>query len=155
MVNATNCSELVRRSQWDNGSSMSFQWLQMRIGEEKERRDREAQVLARLPRAIDELERSLAACVDAFCSSFGDGARLTRDGLAMNVTAEGGAVDIGPVLELPGIEIRHNGGARQIQVGMLPGDRVFYLDITADKYLSMEELTRLVLDRILFPRLKE
>ena len=54
-----------------------------------------------------------------------------------------------------GVEIRRNGSARQIQVGMLPGDRVYFLDLTADQYLSMEELTKLILDRVLFPKLQE
>jgi len=135
---------------------MSFQWLEMRIGEEKDRREREAQVLARLPRAIDELERSLAACVDAVGAAFGaEAVQLTRNGLHLNATGEGGAVEVAPVLELPGIEIRRNGSARRIQVGMLPGDRVFYLDLSHDQYLSMEELTKLILDRVLFPKLQE
>jgi hypothetical protein len=135
---------------------MSFQWMQMRISEETERRDREAQVLARLPHAVDELETSLAMCIDAFGAAFGSGsARVTRDGLHLNVTGDGGTVEVAPVLELPGIEIKRNGSSRPVQVGMLPGDRVFYLDLTADQYLSMEELTRLILDRVLFPKLKE
>ena len=37
---------------------MSFQWLQMRITEEKDRRAREAQILERLPRALDELHKT-------------------------------------------------------------------------------------------------
>jgi len=135
---------------------MSFQWLQMRIGEEKDRRNREAEVLARLPRAFDELEASLAGCVNAFSTEFGsESARLRRDGLKLSVAGDGGTVEVNPLLELPGIEIRRNQSAREIKVGMLPGDRVFYLDVTADQYLSMDELTRLILDRVLFPKLQE
>jgi hypothetical protein len=135
---------------------MSFQWLDMRIGEEQDRRGREADVLARLPRAFDELEASLAACIDAFSTAFGsDSARLRRDGLKLSAAGDGGTVEVNPLLELPGIEIRRNQSAREIKVGMRPGDRVFYLDVTADQYLSMEELTRLILDRVLFPKLQE
>jgi len=135
---------------------MSFQWLHMRIGEEQDRRNREAEVLARLPRAFDELEASLAGCVEAFTKQFGgDSTRLRRDGLKLSVTGDGGTAEVNPLLELPGIEIRRKDAARQIKVGMLPGDRVFYLDVEADQYLSMDELTRLILDRVLFPKLQE
>ncbi len=135
---------------------MTFQWLQMRIGEETERRDREAQVLARLPSAIDELEGHLTACVEAFNAAFsGSPARLTRNQLDMRIQGEGGTAEVVAVLELPGIEVRRPGTARQIKIGVLPGDRVFYLDLEADQYLTMDELTRLILDRILFPKLKE
>src|ERR1700682_3962854 len=47
-----------------HGETMSFQWLQMRIQEEKERRQREANILERLPRALEELHRSLIVCVE-------------------------------------------------------------------------------------------
>jgi hypothetical protein len=135
---------------------MSFQWLHMRIGEEKDRRDREAEVLARLPRAFDEMEASLTGCVEAFAAEFGgDSVKLRRDGLKLSANGDGGAVEVNPLLELPGIEIRRNGSAREIKIGMLPGDRVFYLDVTADQYLSMDELSRLILDRVLFPKLQE
>lgn len=135
---------------------MSFQWLQMRIGEEKERRDREAQVLARLPRAIDELEGSLRSCLKAVAEAFGgDAAQLSRKDLDLLVEGDGGAVEVATILELPGIEIRRGDTRRQLQIGTLPGDRVYYLDLTADQYLAMDELTRLILDRVLFPKLKE
>jgi hypothetical protein len=134
---------------------MPFQWLQLRMSEEKERRERERQVLERLPSAVDEMEAAVRECLDACAEAFGNAARLARNGLDLTVTGEGGAVEVAAVLELPGIEIRRNGSARQIQIGMLPGDRVFYLDRTADQYLSMDELTRLILDRVLFPKLKE
>lgn len=134
---------------------MSFQWLQMRIGEEKERRDREAQVLARLPRAIDELEGSLRSCLNAVAEAFGATAQLSRKDLDLLVEGDGGAVEVATILELPGIEIRRGDTRRQLQIGTLPGDRVYYLDLTADQYLAMDELTRLILDRVLFPKLKE
>ena len=53
-----------------NWHSVSFQWLQLRITEEKERRDREAQILARLPGAVDELRDSLAICVEDYTAAF-------------------------------------------------------------------------------------
>jgi hypothetical protein len=41
----------------------------------------------------------------------------------------------------------------EIVVGLLPGDMLFYRD--GDKYLTMEELTRRILDQALFPKLAE
>jgi hypothetical protein len=135
---------------------MSFQWLQMRIGEEKDRREREAQILERLPRAVDELQQNLQECVDAYTGSFGSGAaRLTRDGLCLTVANGPASVSVVAAPELPGFEIQREGAPMQVQIGILPGDRLFYLDVSADQYLSMEELTRRVLDRVLFPKLRE
>jgi hypothetical protein len=40
-----------------------------------------------------------------------------------------------------------------IEVGLLPGDKLFYRD--QDQFVTMEELTRRILDRALFPKLGE
>jgi hypothetical protein len=40
-------------------------------------------------------------------------------------------------------------------VGVLPSDKLYYRDCEQDKYLTMEELTRRILDRVLFPKLRE
>jgi len=40
-------------------------------------------------------------------------------------------------------------------VGLLPSDKLFYRDRAQDKYIAMDELTRRVLDRALFPALPE
>src|ERR1044071_2388024 len=50
---------------------MSFQWLEMRIQEEKDRRHREAQILERLPRILEDLHRTLAVCVKEYGRAFG------------------------------------------------------------------------------------
>ena len=57
--------------------------------------------------------------------------------------------------QLPGLQVQREGSTMSIQIGILPGDRLFYLDVGADQYLSMEELTRKILDRLLFPKLRE
>ena len=41
----------------------------------------------------------------------------------------------------------------EIVVGILPDQNLYYRD--ADKYLTMEELTRRILDKALFPKLGE
>src|SRR3954452_17193780 len=135
---------------------MSFQWLDLRIIEEKERRAREAQILGRLPDALDEMRESLAACVEAYNSAFGEGrAVLTSEGTRLTVAADGKHVDLVVDTKLPGFQIQREAFSLAVQVGVLPGDRLFHLDVAADQYLSMDELTRRILDRVLFPGLKE
>src|SRR5579864_8809477 len=145
--------------------TMSFQWLQMRITEEKERRERESQILERLPRALDELMGSLSACIESYTGAFGaESAELTRDGLKLRLVVrerngrgwqECGGVAILAVPELPGFEVKRGETALAIEVGVLPGDNLFYRDREVDQYLTMEELTRRILDRALFPKLRD
>jgi len=135
---------------------MSFQWLELRIIEEKERRAREAAILARLPGAVEELRESLTSCVEAYTGAFGESAAvLTQDGLRLTVASEGKEVEVIADPTLPGFQVQHEGGSLAVQVGLLPGSNLFYLDVAADKYLSMDELTRKILDRVMFPKLKE
>jgi len=41
------------------------------------------------------------------------------------------------------------------EVGLLPNGRLSYRDREADQYLNIEDVTRRMLDRVLFPKLKE
>jgi hypothetical protein len=144
---------------------MSFQWLQLRITEEKERREREAMILERLPRALDELRTSLASCIDSYTAAFGpEAADLRLTGLKLQVIVrestdlgwkECGGVEIDAVPSMPGFEVRYGGTTLAIEIGMLPGDRIYYRDREIDQYLTPEELTRRILDRALFPKLKD
>lgn len=145
---------------------MNFQWLEMRITEEKERRQKEAALLARLPRALEELGRDLSACVEAYQQAFGN---ESADILAMahkiKVTVrdqkdgkwqQTGKVEITVNASVPGFQV-DRGGAEpsMVEVGLLPDDKVFYRDRDQDRYLTVEELTRRMLDRSLFPKLAE
>ena len=144
---------------------MSFQWLQMRITEEKERRTREAQILERLPRALEELYKCLAECIENYVRAFGmqsaDATLLpSKIRVVVREEREGkwqprAKVEITAVPTLPGFQIDREAGPLVIEVGMLPGDRIFYRDQELDQYLTMEELTRRILDRTLFPKLRE
>jgi hypothetical protein len=51
----------------------------------------------------------------------------------------------------PSLHIDRSGDVLDIEVGLLPGDKVFYKD--GEEFLTMEELTRRILDRALFPKL--
>ncbi len=145
---------------------MSFQWLTMRITEERERREREAQIHERLPRALDELHRALAECVESYTNAFGaEAAELQLEGSRFRVLVrdelegqwqQGAQVEIDVVTNLPGFQINREGGEPLlIEVGMLPGDKLFYRDREQDQYVSMDELTHRALDRALFPKLRE
>jgi len=144
---------------------MSFQWLQMRITEEKDRRARESQISQRLPRALEELHKMLAECVESYVRAFGmQSADVTLLPSKIRVVVreenEGkwqprGKIEITMVHTLPGFQIDREAGPLVIEVGMLPGDRIFYRDQELDQYLTMEELTRRILDRTLFPKLRE
>jgi len=134
--------------------TMSFQWLQIRITEEKERRERERAILDRLPRALTELRESLTICVDAYNEAFGAGSvSLALEQGIMHMVAGGGKIEIVTDPALPGFRVERGSDPLLIQVGILPGDKLFYGD--GEKYLTAEEMTRRILDRTLFPRLVE
>ena len=142
---------------------MSFQWLGMRIQEEQERREREAQILARLPRALEEAHRHLALCVEAYAGAFGPESadihlKASKIGITIREEQDGkwqqrAKVEVTIIASLPGFRIERGGEPLMIEVGLLPGDKLFYRD--KDEFLTMEELTRRILDRALFPKLGE
>jgi len=144
---------------------MSFQWLQMRIQEEKERRERESQILESLPRTLEEIHGALAACVENYTKAFGPESatisllpskiRITileqRDGRWQTTSR----VEVGTVAAVPGLQIDRGESSMVVEVGMLPGNKVYYRDRDQDKFLTMEELTRRILDRAFFPKLQD
>jgi|SRR5579871_2702 len=140
------------------------QWLEMRIQEEKERRDREARTLERLPSALEEVHGELRDCIANYTAAFGaQTAAVEADGGKLRVTVrdeQGGewvaraTVEVAAVPELPGFRIERGQQPRlEIQVGLLPGDKLFYRD--GDEYIGLAELSRRILDRALFPKLAE
>jgi hypothetical protein len=137
--------------------SMPFQWLSMRIGEEQDRRAREQEILERLPAAVDELCRELSGCAREFNTAFGpNAARVQQAGTNITVSCANNTVDVVADTELPGFHVLREGSSPlAVRIGVLPGDRLFYFDVAGDQYLSMEELTRRILDRVLFPKLRE
>jgi len=143
--------------------TVEFKWLQMRLAEEKDRREREAMILDRLPLAIDELHTSLESCINSYNAAFGPHAvemeshprRIRIQMRDSHGKGESSRVEIVASPALPGFQIDRGGSPLTIEVGMLPGDRLFYRDREKDQYLTMEELTRRILDRVLFPKLGE
>jgi hypothetical protein len=85
-----------------------------------------------------------------------DDARLQQNGLNLTVSCANITVDVVADAELPGFHVLREGASPlAVKIGVLPGDRLFYFDVAADQYLTMEELTRRILDRVLFPKLRE
>jgi hypothetical protein len=145
---------------------MSFQWLRMRITEEQDRRDREGQIQERLPRAVADVKQALAACVESYTSAFGkEAAELQIDGWMLRVMVreqldgnwqERTQVEIEADTALPGFRINREGlEPLMIEVGLLPGDKLFYRDRVLDQYVSMDEITHRALDRAFFPKLRD
>jgi hypothetical protein len=144
-------------------TGMSFQWLDMRITEEKQRREREATAQERLPRAFDELYGHLRACVEAYQSAFGaESAEIRRHEADIQVTVHAeragqwqqcAQVCVQAVPALPGFRVENGGEPFQIHVGALPGDRLLFKH--EEQYLTVELLTRLILDPALFQNLGE
>jgi len=144
---------------------MGFQWLQMRIQEERERREREAHILESLPRTLDEVHQAVVECVKTYTEAFGaESANVALLPSKIRVTLldqrdgrwqTSSKVEVGIVTSVPGLQIDRGDLSMVIEVGLLPGEKVYYRDREQDKYLTMEELTRRILDRAFFPRLQE
>jgi hypothetical protein len=142
---------------------MSLEWLQTRISEEKDRREREARILERLPRALQEIHATLTACIEAYTQAFGpEVAQIRFDESRIVVTVreqrqgsweETARVEIALAPKLPGFQVEGAGEPVLVEVGLLPGDRLFYKH--REKFLSLEDVTRRALDRTLFPKLGE
>jgi len=140
---------------------MNLQWLTMRINEEQERRQREDNIRKRLPRALEELHVSLTECLDTYTSAFGPQSASIEFGegqIRVEIRDELNGrwtkrAEIGIVNEvaLPGFRIERGGEPYSVEVGVLTGDKLFYRD--GDEYITIEELTRRILDRALFPKL--
>lgn len=144
---------------------MAFQWLQMRIQEERERRERQANNLARLPGALQEIHDHLAECIRSYNENFGANSAdivLLPNRIKVTVRQELDGkwqvlseVAVVPVPDMPGFRVERGEDSLAVEVGLLPSDKLFYRDCEQDLYLTMDEFTRRILDRALFPALKE
>jgi hypothetical protein len=144
---------------------MNFEWLRMRIQEEQDRRGRETSALDRLPRALDELHGMLKECVTNYTEAFGDeSAEIHQRSGRIKVTGREqvdgkwqpiAKVEVISMPDIPGFRLERGEYSLAIEVGVLPSDKLYYRDCEQDKYLTMEELTRRILDRVLFPKLRE
>ena len=144
---------------------MTIEWLRMRIQEEQERRKREEQTLHRLPLAMEELHELVKDCLADYTAAFGaESAEIAHRPGRLKIIAreqqngkwqDVSQVDVIAVQDLPGIRVERGESSVAIQIGLLPNDKLFYRDCEQDTFLTVEDLTRRILDRALFPKLKE
>jgi hypothetical protein len=144
---------------------MGFHWLQSRIQEERDRRQREALTLNRLPQALEELYAILKEGITAYQEAFGAEtvesvllpsrikitAMADRDGRWQPVSK----VEVAVAPEIPGFRIERGDSSTDVEVGLLPSNNLYYRDRERDVYLTLEDVIRRVLDRVLFPKLPE
>jgi hypothetical protein len=119
---------------------MSFQWLQMRISEENERRKREAATLERLPSALEEVHGAILTCIENYQEAFGPEAadvhlQSSKIRVISREKVEGrwqqiALVEVVLVPTMPGFQIDYGNGVEPllIEVGLLPSDKIFYRD---------------------------
>src|ERR1700724_2343033 len=108
---------------------MSFQWLQMRITEEKDRRAKESSIFSRLPSALDELRANLVECVEAYNEAFvSDSAKVEMSGSDIHITGRDALAKVSIDPALPGFLIERGSESLSVEVGLLPGDRLFFRD---------------------------
>lgn len=144
---------------------MSFQWLHLRIQEEKDRRERETLTLERLPVALEELHGILKEGVNSYLAAFGpDTVDIVLLPSRLKVTARDprdtrsapiAKVELIIAPEIPGFRLERGDKSVDIEVGILGSNNLFYRDRERDAYLNMEDLTRRVLDPVLFPKLRD
>jgi len=144
---------------------MSFQWLHLRIQEEKDRRERETLTLERLPVALEELHGILREGVNSYLTAFGpDTVDIVLLPSRIKVTArDPNDLRSAPIAkteliiapEIPGFRLDRGDRSVDIEVGILGSNNLFYRDRERDAYLNMEDLTRRILDPVLFPKLKD
>lgn len=143
---------------------MNPHWLEMRIQEEQERRRKEAKIQELLPQALEELYQQLSECVERYKEAFGPESAAIVNGLSkIRVTARderdgkwqvSGTMEIGLVPKPPGFQVeRGDGEPVLIELGLLPGDRFSYR--VGEQFLTNEDLSRYILDRLLFPKLTQ
>jgi hypothetical protein len=134
---------------------MSFQWLHMRIQEEKDRRKREALTFERLPSALAELHEVLKEGITAYTDAFVSDVVEMSLGSSIRIVTPGVQVEVKIAPDIPGFRIERGNHSEDVEVGLLPSNNLYYRDRVMDVYLTLEELTRRTLDRALFPKLQE
>ncbi|HXA52416.1 MAG TPA: hypothetical protein VNV86_18995 [Candidatus Acidoferrum sp.] len=142
---------------------MSFQWLHLRIQEEKDRREREKLTLERLPIALEDLHDILKQGVESYKEAFGPGTvEIVLLPSKIKITARESKNDHAQPLakvevvlagEIPGFRVDRGDKSVDVEVGILSSNNLFYRDRERDVYLNMEDLTRRILDPVLFPKL--
>src|ERR1019366_28828 len=118
-----------------------------------------------MPAALHEIYDYPAQCIKAYTENFGaDSASIVLLPERIQVTVreerhgkrqrESKGEEI-PVADMQGFRVERGEFSMAVEFGRLPSDKLFYLDREQGKYLTMEEFTKRILDRALFPALPE
>ena len=115
--------------------------------------------------ALADLHGHLLTCVEEYTLAFGpESAEIVLLPNRIKVTLRehrdgkwqpAAKVDVVVVAEIPGFRIERGEYSMAVEVGVLPSINLFYRDREQDKYLTMDEFTRRILDRVLFPKLRD
>jgi hypothetical protein len=143
---------------------MNLQWLEMRIQEEQERRRKESKTQDLLPQAMEDLYQQLSECLQCYKEAFGaESAEISNLVSKLRITVrdqqdgkwqQRARAEVSLQAMPPGFKVeRGEAEPLVIELGLLPGDKLSYR--LNDQYLTTEDVTRHVLDRILFPKLVE
>jgi hypothetical protein len=118
-----------------------------------------------MPAALREIHDYLAHCIQAYTENFGaDSASIVLLPERIQVTVREerdgkwhrlSKVEVISVPDMPGFRVERGEFSMAVEFGLLPSDKLFYLDREQGKYLTMEEFTKRILDRALFPALPE
>jgi hypothetical protein len=136
---------------------MSFEWLHQRIQEEKDRRHREKMTLERLPQALEDLHAVLCDGLVSYREAF-DGEKVEMVLLSGRIRLSSGPtakVEVVMAGDVPGFRIERGDLKQTVEVGLLPSNKLYYRDLEHDVYLSLDDFTRKIMDRVLFPKLPE
>ena len=124
--------------------------------EEKDRRAKEAITFERLPSALEELHVVLKEGISAYTEAFrGESLEMALMSSRIRIKTPAAQVEVIIAPDIPGFRIERDDGALAVEVGLLPSNNLYYRDRERDVYLTMEDLTRRILDRALFPKLPE
>jgi hypothetical protein len=119
----------------------------MRIQEERERRERQANNLARLPGALQQIHDHLAECTQSYTEKlhrkfrrrFGGHRAAARPDLGATVWEERDGnwqalsqVDVVSVPDMPGFRMERGEYSLAVEAGLLPGDKLSYRDREQD-----------------------
>jgi hypothetical protein len=113
--------------------------------------------LERLPQALEELHEVLREGVQQYRDAFRD---ETVDIVLLPSrikirSGPAGKVEVAVAGELPGFRIERGEQVYPVEVGLLPSNKLYYRDLEKDIYLTLDDLTRKIMDRVLFPKLPE
>ena len=134
----------------------------MRIQEEQDRRQKEAKTQELLPQVMEDLHTQLTTCVERYKEAFGPESAeisdlvsklrvITRDEQGGKWQPRG-KVDVTLVSMPPSLKIESpECEPLVIEIGLLSGDRFSFK--LGEQFLTETDLSRHILDRLLFPKL--